>query len=265
MNGFALGPLLLSLDRLAVVLGFIVLLVFAEVLTRRVDLRFGRWSYLAAAAGVVSARLGHVLENLDTSAATPWRVLAIWQAGFSLPWAVLPVLVVTAAALPRPRLAAWGLAAVAAGVLAWGAVDRLTTDANAPRLPQVTLQAIEGPPVTLADTAERPTVINTWATWCPPCRREMPLLADAARAHPEVRFIFANQGEDPGEIRTYFRREKLQLPNVVLDPATAIPRHYGAVGVPMTLFVRPNGSLAGHHTGEISPEQLKAKLSAAKR
>lgn len=265
MDGFALGPLLLSLDRLAVVLGFMVLLVFVEVLTRRVDPRFGRWSYLAAAAGVVSARLGHVLENLDTFAATPWRVLAIWQGGFSLPWAVLPVLVVTALVLPRPRLAAWGLAAVASGLVAWAAVDRLTTDTGAPRLPQITLQAIDGPPVTLADTAGRPTVINTWATWCPPCRREMPLLADAARAHPEVRFIFANQGEDPKKIRAYFGREQLQLPNVVLDAGMAIPRHYGAVGVPMTLFVRPDGSLAGYHTGEISPEQLQAKLAAAKR
>lgn len=264
MSGFALGPLLLSLDRIPVVLGFIILLVFAEVLARRVDPRFGRWSYLAAAAGVVSARLGHVLENLDTFAPTPWRVLAIWQGGFSLAWAVLPVLVVTAMVLPRPRLAAWGMAALAAGVLSWAAIDRLTTDANPPHLPQMTLQAVEGPPVTLADTAGRPTVINTWATWCPPCRREMPLLAETARAHPEVRFIFANQGEDPEKIRAYLTREKLQLPNVVLDAAMAIPRHYGAVGVPITLFVRADGSLAGHHTGEISPEQLKAKLAAAK-
>lgn len=265
MNGFAMGPVLLSLDRLAVVLGFIVFLVFAEILTRRLDVRFGRWSYLAAAAGVVSARLGHVIENFDTFAATPWRVLAIWQGGFSLPWAVLPVLLVTALVLPRPRLATWGLAAVAAGALAWTTVDRLTTDTNLPRLPDMTLKAVDGPPVTLADSAGRPTVINTWATWCPPCRREMPLLAEAARAQPEVRFIFANQGEDPAKIRAYLAREKLQLPNVVLDTAMAIPRHYGAVGVPMTLFVRSDGSLAGHHTGEISPEQLKAKLSAAKR
>ena len=265
MNGFAVGPVLLSLDRLAVVLGFIVLLVFAEVLTRRVDPRFGRWSYLVAAAGVASARLGHVIENFDTFAATPWRVLAIWQGGFSLPWAALPVLLVTALVLPRPRLATWGLAAVAAGVLAWATVDRLTTNANPPRLPEMTLQALDGPAVTFADTAGRPTVINTWATWCPPCRREMPLLAEAVRAHPEVRFIFANQGEDPAKIRAYLTREKLQLPNVVLDADMAIPSHYGAAGVPMTLFVRPDGSLAGHHTGEISPEKLKAKLAAAKR
>lgn len=265
MNSVALGPLLLSLDRLAVVLGFAAAFLIAEVLTRRLDPRFSAWSYVAAAAGLVGARLGHVLENLDTFSQTPWRALAIWQGGFSAEWAILPVLIATVLMLPRPRLAACALAAAGSGVLAWAAIDQMTTRPGAAQLPQVTLQALEGPPVSLADADGRPTVVNLWATWCGPCRSEMPLLAQAAQEHRDVRFIFANQGETPERIEAFMRREALQLTWVVLDENGAVARHFGTVGVPVTLFFRADGSLADHHTGEITPEQLRAKLASARR
>jgi len=89
----------------------------------------------------------------------------------------------------------------------------------------------------------------------------MPLLAKAAQANPTVRFVFANQAEDPATIRTYLARQDLELPNVALDASQAIPRHYGTLGIPITLFVRPDGRLAASHMGEISPEQLNANLA----
>lgn len=262
MNGFAVGPLLFSTERIAVLLGLIVVLVAAEVLARRVDPRFSRWGYLAVGAGLVGARLGHVLENFDAFAAEPWRVLAIWQGGFSLPWAALPVAIVTVLALPRPRLVAWGLGSLAAGLLVWNTVHQLSVSSQPETpLPTMTLATLAGPPLALAETQGRPTVINVWATWCPPCRREMPLLAKAAKAHPEVRFVFANQAEDPEAIRAYLARQRLELPNVALDSGQAIPRHYGTLGIPITLFVRADGRLAASHIGEISPEQLNDNLA----
>lgn len=265
MNAIALGPVLLSLDRLAVVLGFVVAFLFAEALTRRVDPRFSLWSYLAAGAALVGGRLGHVLENPDTFAATPWRVLAIWQGGFSAAWAVLPVIFVTSVLLPRPRLAAWGLVAICAGVLTWGIIDGLTTKTTPARLPHITLQTLEGSPVSLADTAGKPTVINIWATWCPPCRSEMPLLAKAAQEHQDVRFLFINQGETPQRIKAYLRDEDLDLSTLAIDRDLAVSRHFATVGVPVTLFFTADGRLASHHTGEISPEQLRSKLATARR
>lgn len=262
MNGFAVGPFLFSAERLAVLLGVVIVLVGGEILARRVDPRFSRWSYLALAAGLIGARLGHVLENASAFAAEPWRALAVWQGGFSLPWAALPVAIVTILVLPRPRLTAWGVAALAAGLLAWNTVHQLTVSSQPQTpLPALTLATLAGPPLALAETGGRPTVINVWATWCPPCRREMPLLAKAAEANPTVRFVFANQAEDPATIRTYLARQGLKLPNVALDASQAIPRHYGTLGIPITLFVRPDGRLAASHMGEISPEQLNANLA----
>jgi thiol-disulfide isomerase/thioredoxin len=262
MNGFAVGPLLFSTERVAALLGLVVVLVGAEILARRLDPRFSRWSYLALGGGLVAARLGHVLENAASFAAEPWRVLAIWQGGFSLPWAALPVAIITVLALPRPRLMAWGVASLAAGLLAWNTVHQLSVSTRPETpLPALTLETLAGPPLALAETQGRPTVINIWATWCPPCRREMPVLAQAAQANPDVRFVFANQAEDAATIRTYLARQGLELPNVALDATQAIPRHYETLGIPITLFVGPDGRLATSHTGEISPEQLNANLA----
>ena len=262
MNGFAVGPLLFSVERVAVLLAVMVVLAGGEILARRVDPRFSRWSYLALGAGLVGARVGHVLENASGFAAEPWRVLPVWQGGFSLPWAALPVAIVTVLALPRPRLTAWGVATLAAGLLVWNTVHQLSVSSQSETpLPGLTLATLAGPPLALAETQGRPTVINVWATWCPPCRREMPLLAKAARAHPSVRFVFANQAEDSATIQTYLARQGLELPNVALDVSQAIPRHYGTLGIPITLFVRPDGRLAASHMGEISPEQLDANLA----
>lgn len=262
MNAIALGPLLFSTERVAVLLGLAVVLIVAEFLARRVDPRFSRWGYIAIAAGLVGARLGHVVENLGAFSAEPWRVLAVWQGGFSLPWAALPVAAVTVLVLPRPRLVAWGLGAIAAGLLVWNTTHQLSASSlpDTP-LPALTLATLSGAPLTLSQTQGRPTVINVWATWCPPCQREMPLLARAAKAHSDVRFVFANQAEDPAKIRAYLARQGLDLPNVALDESQAIPRHYGTLGIPVTLFVRPDGRLAASHTGEISPEQLNSKLA----
>src|SRR3546814_7473677 len=63
-----------------------------------------------------------------------------------------------------------------------------------------------------------PMVVNLWATWCPPCRREMPVLAKAQEERGDVTFVFVNQGESESEIRDYLRESHLQLSNVLLDP-----------------------------------------------
>ena len=112
----------------------------------------------------------------------------------------------------------------------------------------------------LGDFAGKPIVVNLWASWCPPCRREMPLLAETAANREGVIFLFVNQGESPQTIRSYLARENLTLSPVLLDQALQLPRHYSAPGMPTTLFLRADGTLASIHMGEISPELLSDKI-----
>jgi thiol-disulfide isomerase/thioredoxin len=53
-------------------------------------------------------------------------------------------------------------------------------------VPLVELRRLDGTPVQLRTLSDKPMVINLWATWCPPCRREMPALQDAQRRHPHI-------------------------------------------------------------------------------
>lgn len=92
----------------------------------------------------------------------------------------------------------------------------------------------------------------------------MPALAQAERAHPEVRFLLINQGEGEADVRDFLQREGLSFDQVLLDPAMATQRHYRTVGVPVTLFLHADGRLAKAHTGEIAPERIAAEIARLK-
>lgn len=115
---------------------------------------------------------------------------------------------------------------------------------------------MDGSPIDLAADVGKPRVVNIWATWCPPCRREMPVLAEAARNTPGVEFLFVNYGEGRAAIERYLADEALAVSNVLLDPRGAVPRHYGTVGIPVTLFIDGDGRLTDMHMGEVSREAL---------
>lgn len=76
----------------------------------------------------------------------------------------------------------------------------------------------------------------------------------------EVAFFFVNLAEGEERIRSYLDGEGLRLENVLLDPGMAVPRHYNTIGVPVTLFLKPDGALSAIYTGEISPEALDANI-----
>ena len=110
--------------------------------------------------------------------------------------------------------------------------------------------------------AGQPLVVNLWASWCPPCRREMPVLAAAQQRTSGVRFVFANQGEDAAAVLRYLAasNKELQLSNVVFDPTAALGRAVGSKALPTTLFYDATGRLVDTHLGELSAASLASKL-----
>ncbi|WP_459655422.1 TlpA family protein disulfide reductase, partial [Achromobacter xylosoxidans] len=71
----------------------------------------------------------------------------------------------------------------------------------------------------LAAFQGKPTVVNLWASWCPPCRREMPAFEQAQAANPDIHFVFLNQGEAASTVRQYLDEHAPSLANALLDPA----------------------------------------------
>ncbi len=158
----------------------------------------------------------------------------------------------------RLRLLAPFLALVLALLGGPGLAAGTSSESALPRVPLVTL---EGAPVDLPTFAKgQPTVVNLWATWCPPCREEMPMLALAQERETAVRFVFANQGESAAVVRRYLYEEILALDNVLLDAASALRPAVGARGLPTTLFYDAEGRLVARHVGAISKAALASKL-----
>jgi cytochrome c biogenesis protein CcmG/thiol:disulfide interchange protein DsbE len=131
------------------------------------------------------------------------------------------------------------------------------TPAKALRLP-----GLDRPAVDLAALRGRPVVVNFWATWCEPCVREFPLLRAAAAAHKADRLAVVGvlTGDRPGAARDFVRAQRASWP-VALDPEATTATAWGAVGLPHTWFVRPDGTLASHQLGELTQASLDRQLA----
>jgi thiol-disulfide isomerase/thioredoxin len=103
-------------------------------------------------------------------------------------------------------------------------------------------------------------VINLWATWCVPCRREMPVLVEAQRTMPQVRFVFADQGESAGAVKQFLQAQPLTLQHVLIDENLQLSNYYNVRGYPTTLFIDARGRLRDTHIGELSRATLAERL-----
>ena len=126
--------------------------------------------------------------------------------------------------------------------------------------PELVLQDLQGKQVSLQQLQGKPVVINMWATWCAPCRREMPVLQQAQQNHPHIQFVLLNQGEKAPVVSAYLQKNQIQLPNVWLDEAMQARTVLPYQGLPSTYFLNQQGEVVAHSLGELTPVQLQQYL-----
>ena len=136
---------------------------------------------------------------------------------------------------------------------------------NNVRLSDQRFPKLQGEPIRLSALTGKPSVINLWAAWCGPCRREMPVLRDAQAHYPGMTFVFANQGEAAGTVQEYLTSAHITVANVVLDSRRDIAHLAGAAVVPTTLFFDRQGALRTMHQGALSSEELAIILNGLER
>ena len=117
----------------------------------------------------------------------------------------------------------------------------------------------------LRELRGHPFLLNLWASWCDPCRLEMPLLARAwaADRRHRVLFVGVDQQDVSSDARAFLAHFRVHYPTI-RDPGDDTARAYGATGVPETFFVSASGHVVGHVIGAINAEQLSAGMRAAR-
>lgn len=267
--GVSIGPLLFSTAVLTLLFGIVAGMGTNAFLTRRGYADAGNALFVALACGLLLARAAFVAAWWPQYLQQPLSMLNIRDGGFDPLVGVLGMLLFAALiGWRRPPLRRSLAAAFVVGTLAWGlgrlTVQTLRTGASQP-LPTLVLHDVDGHKVTLQNLRGQPTVINLWATWCGPCRREMPVLAAAQKAMPHIRFVFADQGEATAAVRRYLAQERLRLDHVLIDPNMDLSKWYGARGYPTTLFIDADGLLRDTQIGELSQATLAAHLARIAR
>lgn len=107
----------------------------------------------------------------------------------------------------------------------------------------------------LASLQGKPVVINFWATWCGPCRAEMPELVALHNDNPAVVVLEVNVREKSEAVEEFAAEFGMNMP-VILDPEGAIGRAYGVRNMPTTVFVGPDGTIGARWPGLLTGEQL---------
>jgi cytochrome c biogenesis protein CcmG, thiol:disulfide interchange protein DsbE len=118
--------------------------------------------------------------------------------------------------------------------------------------------------MTLADFRGRPLVINFWASWCYPCQTEMPLLESAYRSdHGAVQFLGIDTDDKRGAAIRFLDRTHVTYPSLFMPERGPVAISYDLVGLPITVFIAPNGTLLGRHIGQLNGPTLRAALVLA--
>ncbi len=116
----------------------------------------------------------------------------------------------------------------------------------------------------LSDLRGTRVVINFWATWCGPCRIEMPTFAQAAQTyHDDLVILAVNRNEAPAAIWAFGQELGLTFP-LITNTSGDIGDRYGATGLPMTFFINRDGTIQRRHVGIMSAIQLDEYLAEVK-
>lgn len=226
-----------------------------------------RTVWQAVLLSLIAARVAHIGLNLQAYLDHPWSIIDIRDGGWSAPAALAVGLGWMGFQLlrkPLPRRAVITGALIGIGI--WGVAKTglwwSDSQANRQSIPVVLVTNPLTNEVKPLDEIARgkPTIVNLWATWCGPCRIEMPLLAKSQAENPDVRYVFLNEAETAATISQFLRKEQLHLENVWIDIQRQFGLAVGSHGLPTTLFYDKTGRRVDSHFGIISPAALRIQI-----
>ena len=203
-------------------------------------------------------------DDLDSASRPPQTALPIWQTspGWWFRRIGVPLLALISVAgaivwLERPSDTSERL--VATGD------EPLAADSSAPQegsfAPEFRLTTLDGRELRLSDFRGSVVLLNFWATWCGPCRQEMPLFEQALGDHAESGLVVlaVNVEEGSAKVRPFVERLELTY-TIAMDEKGAVSRRYRVRSFPTTYFIGRDGRVEGRRVGEYSRSILFGRL-----
>lgn len=265
MGTVTIGAMSLSVDVLVVLAALLLATTVGNRVARSSGTQVESMLWASIALALLVARTAYVLNYHDAYLASPTSVLNIRDGGWT-GWAGVVAGIASIAWLSwrHPARRNGLLAAAAAGLVVWfgAALLAWVQPSREVGIPAVVLRSLRGEAMRLQAFHGKPLVVNLWASWCPPCRREMPLLREAQVRHPEMNFVFVNQMESADAVRRYLDDAHIDLDNVLLDQHSALSAATGTQGIPATLFFDAGGRLVERRIGELSAASLTQRVDS---
>ena len=143
-----------------------------------------------------------------------------------------------------------------------GQNDAENTDYSAP---DFTAQDENGDEVTLSSYFGKPIVLNLWASWCSPCKNEMPFFEEAYKENKDIQFLMVNMtsGDDINDAKDFIKNEGYTFP-VLYDINGEVGYVYQAQSLPMTIFIDKNGDMVTYGVGALDKETLQKGIDMLK-
>ncbi len=161
------------------------------------------------------------------------------------------------------------IAVILVAGFAWTAASRVSSSAQATRdsgrraTPDFTLDTLDGGRFTLSAQAGKPVIVNFWATWCPPCRAELPAFEEVYRGYHDKGLIVVgvDVAESPEVVAQYVQQVGLTFP-IALDASGEVTELYHIQGMPTTLFVGRDGKIKDMVIGgPLTRAAIESKIS----
>jgi cytochrome oxidase Cu insertion factor (SCO1/SenC/PrrC family) len=180
--------------------------------------------------------------------------------GGSLPSVLADQLDSQGRALLKSRGAGWGQAQVLDTLAAIGGLASPSSNGEG-KAPSFTLSTLDGKQIGLADFRGRPVLINFWATYCVPCRVEMPLIEQTAYEHPKLVVLLMDERDSTLAARNFVNQLGITS-RVLLDSDGKVGDLYRITGLPTTIFVRADGTIEGRYLGQTNQQILRLHAAA---
>lgn len=159
-------------------------------------------------------------------------------------------------------LVVWGISMMRSGNSTNAAEEPNTAPVVGSYAPNFTAKTLEGKDIALRDYRGKPVVLNFWATWCPPCRAEMPLLQQYYTKHQgEYNMVAVNDAEPKEQVQAFIQQQGFTF-TVALDPQQSIVAKYRIQGFPTTFFIDAEGVIRYMHVGMLDEATLQAGLKS---